>query len=379
VNTSTVIPLVGKLAFFLVAVSVVAAGLVETSAGTPDRNALPSERMALVHLIDDRLLVMGGSGPNGPADAVWTVYPQTRTWSMTGRLLRPKLNPTVVALRDGRVLVTGGCCPVTSDAEIYDPTTGHSIPVANMTSARTGHTLTTLPDGRVLAIGGSTPSQTLSSVEAFDPSTGDWSAFPGLRTARSLHAALTISGGKVLVIGGTGQFDSTAGEIFDPAAAAWNEIVSYGHELWPIEDATENEAGWVLLAERKRRSAVAFHSYNMQTTGWTERCTSPDAHIDEAALLLPSGDALVVGGSAGAPGRERARTRVWRLNWRSGAWTTLPELTVPRANARLVALDGGLVVALGGYDGYARQTSLEFIDTTAAQADTESRAGTCRP
>lgn len=358
------VSLVARLAFILVAGMVIAAGLVATSHGTPDPNAFPSDRMALVRLTDHRLLVMGGSGAYGPTDSVWTVNSQSRTWRMTGRLLRAKLSPTVIALEDGRVLVTGGCCPVTSDAEIYDPGTGHSTRLDSMTSARMGHTLTRLPDGRILAIGGSTPSQVLSSAEALDPSTGRWSVFPRLRNAHSLHATFAISGGKLLVIGGLGQFDPSAGEIFDPAAAVWHEIVPYARELWPIEDAFQDE-GSVFLAERQRRGVVAFHSFDVRSMEWTDRCTSPNRYLDEATLLLPNGDALVVGGSAGASGRERANTHVLLLNWTSGAWTTLPDLSVPRANARLVAVEPNLVVAVGGYDGNARQGSLEFIDTTA--------------
>src|SRR5437867_10554432 len=111
-----------KPVFVGVAVFVFAAGLIETSHRT-NRDAFPSERMALVRLVDHRVLVIGGSGANGTTDAVWTVFPEARTWRLTGRLLRSRLSPTAVALEDGRVLVTGGCCPVTSDAEIYDPAT----------------------------------------------------------------------------------------------------------------------------------------------------------------------------------------------------------------------------------------------------------------
>jgi hypothetical protein len=362
----------------VITVFVVAFGLFETTHGASNRNALPSQRMALVRLLDHRVLIMGGAGANGPTDAVWTVYPETRTWRMTGQLLRPKLSPAVMALEDGRVLVTGGCCPVTSDAEIYDPSTGRSSAVANMLRARMGHTLTRLPDGRIVALGGSNPSQALSSAEAFDLQSGRWVEFPRLRTARSLHATVGIGGGRLLVIGGITDFESSSGEIFDPIAGGWHDIVPYSRDLLRIEDAGLNVFGSMLLAERQRHGVVVFHSYNPSSKLWSKWCTSPDAHIDESALFLPDGDALLVGGSAGPPGQERARTGVLRLNWASGAFTRLPDLTVPRANPRLVVIADGLVMALGGYDGDAKHASLEFIETTAS-SNAKPLAIECRP
>ncbi|NOY92953.1 MAG: hypothetical protein GXP55_17350 [Deltaproteobacteria bacterium] len=130
---------------------------------------------------------------------------------MTGRFLQ-----TATALKDGRVLITGGFtqgprgdCPtalgsesrcfdlVASDeAWLFEPATARFFPVANgMLAARGGHTATRLPDGRVLIAGGASRAQfQLVSV--------------GTDTARGFEPRFVAAGGDA----SSGSF-----EIFDPA------------------------------------------------------------------------------------------------------------------------------------------------------------------
>jgi Galactose oxidase, central domain len=68
------------------------------------------------------------------------------------------------------VLVSGtgdGPTP-TSSAEVYDPASGTWSVAASMTTAREGHTATSLPSGQVLVTGGWKGSN-LTSAELYTP------------------------------------------------------------------------------------------------------------------------------------------------------------------------------------------------------------------
>ena len=325
---------------------------------------LPTNQMAIARTPDGHILVLGGAGASGPSALVWSIDVESRTSTVSGRLLHPRVGPSAVVMADGRILVTGGCCPITADSEIFDARTGESHAAARMLETRIGHTLTRLADGRVAAIGGSTVSKALSSAEVFDPSSGAWSPFPALSASRALHAALTLDGGSLLVIGGNGFSGPSGGELFDPTTTAWHAIAKYPRESWLVLDAARL-SDKIIVAERQRRGTMAVGAYDLRRAVWLTPCSPRLARVDEAAVILPGGKVVVGGGSVGAGGREHAVADVNLFDPVSGTWTRLPDLAVARANARFVALDDGLALALGGYDGDTSVDSPEFIVTSS--------------
>jgi hypothetical protein len=72
-----------------------------------------------------------------------------------GTMTTPRAAHTATALRDGRVLIVGGCtlasCEMDAEgatAELFDPATGTFTRTGQMLTERVGHTATLLPDGR---------------------------------------------------------------------------------------------------------------------------------------------------------------------------------------------------------------------------------------
>jgi hypothetical protein len=142
-------------------------------------------------LLDGRVLIVGGGGPDDPFDPVTAaeIYdPATDNFVPTGSLNLVRFSHAAALLGDGRVLIVGGSggsmigsteAPGMEDfdhAEVYDPATGEFTLVATpMTQARIAATAVPLNDGRVLIFGnypGNSPnvySPDVNTAEVFEP------------------------------------------------------------------------------------------------------------------------------------------------------------------------------------------------------------------
>lgn len=163
-----------------------------------------------VTLADGRAVVLGGVSEDAPAERRIEVFqPETRAWSFGGSLVNGRVGAAALFLPDGRVLVTGGDNGVQGQArieyaaaEIYDPSTQKSDPIAPMKRPRVGHTLHLLTDGRVVAIGGDPSQDSGATTEVYDVGTDAWHSGPELPTASSGFGVSALSDGRLVVSGG---------------------------------------------------------------------------------------------------------------------------------------------------------------------------------
>jgi Calx-beta domain/FG-GAP-like repeat/Galactose oxidase, central domain/IPT/TIG domain/Kelch motif len=265
-------------------------------------------------LVNGQVLLAGGFGT-----ATAEVYnPGTGLWTSAGSLAAPRSHHTATLLPDGRVLVVGGrgASGPTAAVEVFQPSSGTWTAAAPLSTPRTDHTATLLADGRVLVVGGAavldgfTLDTFLGTAEIFDPSTGGWTATGALATTRARHAAVLLPNGEVLVLGGT-------------------------HDGNPLE-------GGLTSAER----------YDPRTGTWT--ATGSLVVIDRigaAAIGLPSGKILVVGGYAERDALPPKSDAVEIYDPTTGAFSPGPEVC-RRVDGALTLLPDGRVLVSGGYNPF---------------------------
>lgn len=187
-------------------------------------------------LQDGRVLVTSGgliAASRGALTATTEIFdPRSGAWTPAQDIPVPGVGQTAVQLADGTVLVAGGlglapdrftAPPITGAAQLFTPSTGTWMRVADLRVPRYDAAAVVLPNGQAMVIGGTgagtgqanaptgpvapgtvSSGSRLGSVELFDPSTHTWQAKGNLVTARSSPIALVLGDGRVLVMGGFG-------------------------------------------------------------------------------------------------------------------------------------------------------------------------------
>ena len=166
------------------------------------------------------VLVCGGIDQSGVVLSTAELYdPVIGCFVPSGSMTTPRERHTATLLKDGRVLIVGGTKPegILASAELYEPATCTFQPIKSMSMPREFHTATLLNDGRVIVIGGRGPEGPLNSAEIFDPVTNTFSPGGSMTTAREGHTATLLEDDTVLVAGGKDGNGRTlrSAELFD--------------------------------------------------------------------------------------------------------------------------------------------------------------------
>ena len=277
------------------------------------RLGAPRATHQLIATADGKLLAIGGcvrSGCDvGPASATVDII-DTASMALVGRgrLLAAHVQPSAVALRDGRVLIAGSWIdgrPATS-IEIFDPRTGKSVAGPAFGGPRVNAAVVGLADGRVLIVGGYDGQDALGDALIFDPASGTLSAAGRLGTPRAGASATLLSDGRVLVVGGG-------------------------------------------RAERRPRIALASAEIFDPATGRFEAAGSlAEGRYKHGAVRLDNGDVLVVGGSDGRDSDGKLRS-VERYDVAAGRFVPAGQLLAGRyklADTLLVLPGNRVLVAV---------------------------------
>ncbi len=317
----------------------------------------------LTVLPSGRVLAAGGFAKWGAGvglDSVELYDPGTRSWSATGRMLQARYWHTATVLPSGKVLVTGGETTETlyvQTAEVYDPAVGTWSAAAPMNVPRADHTATLLPSGRVLVVGSAMAGATTEhEAELYDPATGSWSPAraPSARHA-SGHTATLLPSGKVLVVGGRGEGGSMFGrvaELYDPVTDTWTPTGSTAIARWR-HTATLLPSGKVLVVGGSTPEAIAAELYDPESGTWSTVGSLRHARFGHTATLLPSGKVLVVGGEP-EDGMTLVELRADLYDPDTGTWSAVADTPSLLSRHKAVLLPSGQVLVVGtAYEPYA--------------------------
>jgi Kelch motif/Galactose oxidase, central domain len=259
-------------------------------------------------------------------------------------------------LRDGRVLITGGCTgehcgSVLASVEMFDTRTHSFRSAAPMAVPRASHAAALLPDGRVLVAGGWDGRRAVASAEIYDPLADHWSPAGRMTAARASPIAVALAGGDVLVFGGgDGRLGRLASaEVFHPATARFSMV---GHARTNHYLATRLADGRVLLTGGQDAQGDVLRGAEIfdPTTGtFTPTGDMAVARVKHAAALLPDGDVLIVGGSDARGYRSRfASTEIYHPD--AGEFVRGPDMRWARHKIRdaVALLPSGDVLVGGG-------------------------------
>lgn len=243
-----------------------------------------------------------------------------------GKLVLQRSAAASVELSDGRVLITGGyhnadgkAVPQKS-AEIYDPRTGASAAITDMSIARASHSVTPIGGGRYLIAGGA--KEAAQSAEIYDEKTGEFVLLDSrLHFGRKDHRAVVDSSKRIWLIGGTGVDGQSqdAVEYFDGGQFISTEMklkegredlaAIYIPELNLIAVVGGEKKG--VFGERKDPPSAAIDVLNLNTMTVSSTLLSserdePTLHIIRTDPKARTASILVLQGLAeGSNGQKR--------------------------------------------------------------------------
>jgi hypothetical protein len=279
----------------------------------------PRNAAHVVVLGTGEVLVVGSDWANCGAatdgsDSVEIGDPKQGTWQKTASLASPRDGPAVVALPDGRAVMTAGMTGESvnhgaySSTYVFDPATHAWSKSGLLSTARAGEASAVLSDGRVLVAGGLYTDGTmesyrvLNSTELWDPKSGTWSLTGALARARYVPSAVTLSDGRVLIVGGAASLEAFpvqrgTAEIYDPTSGTWSDAGSLTTARSQFALVALPDGGAIVAGGFSSERLATVERFDPASNTWSAADDLPAAVAGPSGIMLADGRVLLAGGS----------------------------------------------------------------------------------
>ncbi len=281
------------------------------------------------------------------------------TWSALANVHSARDGHTATLLSNGNVVVAGGENNnlVISSTEVFSPTTGSWTVSGNLNVARANAGAILLPSGMVMIAGGCTSNcqaGTTGSAELFNSVNNSWSSTGSMIQSRTYFGMVLLPSGKVLAAGGCTGLNANGctavtakAEVYDPSTGKWSATGSMIAARGALT-TTVLPNGMVLAAGGLNAAGTALASaelYNPSTGKWTATGRMNAARDEHTATLLATGNVIVVGGE-NAAGISTNRTELY--NPSTGKWTLTGNVNTGRLEHTATLLMNGNLLIAGG-------------------------------
>jgi uncharacterized protein (DUF2147 family) len=310
-------------------------------------------------LPNGKVLIAGGFAGSGgeynPYRTAELYDPNSGTFESIGEMSIGRSGHTATLLKNGKVLIVSGWTgryDLRGSAEIYDSAANTFTPTGNLAIERAGNTATLLADGRVLIAGGEDRQENkMASAEIYDPATGKFTQTGKMADARAAHTATALRDGRVLIVGGgSGHYPSEnvyrSAEVFDPATGKFTptgqmSVARHKHA------AVLLPSGRVLIVGGSDNrdwhgeyASAEIYDPASGTFSATGAMSTPRFKLPAAAALLPNGKVLVAGGGLFAELFDETTGTFAKVQG---------SLRAARLFASATPLPGGKALITGGY------------------------------
>jgi N-acetylneuraminic acid mutarotase len=283
-------------------------------------------------------------------------------------------------LNDGRIALFGGADQnkiVTRSVDLFDPATGNFALAGSLLDQRAIFAAAKLPDGRLFACGGSTDfdltgqndflfilGRSQSSAEIWNPATGQSTRARAMPRRLMGHSATTLANGKVLIYGGVAYTTlfgiplpsfPAEGYLYDPATDTYTTTpASSAGRAW--QTALRLNDGRVLMVGGFNGSFIPLalnaipdcEVYDPVQNRWSTFATLNHGRANASVLQLSDGSLVAVGGADGAALGPQPVLFVERWDPATSQWSLLTNLNTARAWQTAGLLPGGKHIAVVG-------------------------------
>src|SRR5262245_31471632 len=160
----------------------------------------------------------------GTSNRAFVYNPQTNSWSDVAPMRFQHANTPAVGVINDKIYVAGGNGPNMnqSELEVYDPAMNMWTQLASMSVPR-NHTAGGVINGKFYVVGGRPGNTAAGALEVYDPATNVWTRLADMPTGRSGIGAGVING-ELYVFGGEQPRLFNNIEVYNPLNNTWTQL-----------------------------------------------------------------------------------------------------------------------------------------------------------